>query len=223
MTEEEWLASEDPAAMLEALRKQNDRVGQGYDISDRKLRMFACACLRAEPHFPRLRNAMIAQSLRLAEGHADGTIDAARLATGVFRHNDSATWLYQAQAAACCWSCAAEGAVEVVSLATGSHEEEEAEESSRRCADLLRDIFGNPFRPVGLSAGWLTGDVLALAHAAYDERSLPSGHLDTARLTILSDALEDAGCADSIVLSHLRSAGPHVRGCWAIDLLTGRE
>lgn len=243
MTEAEWLASEDPAAMLNALRKQDDRAGRGHDISDRKLRLFACACLRAEPHFPRLRNAMIAQSLRLAEGHADGTIDAARLATGVFRHNDSATWLYQAQAAACCWSCAAEGAVEVVSLATGSHEEEEAEESSRRCADLLRDIVGSPFRPMTLPPNpdcsacggsgtfvvgngedaerircrccpWLTPTVVSLAQAAYGERGRQwvgrkhdhdeasgwekSGHLDPFRLSLVTDALEEAGCPQDV-------------------------
>jgi hypothetical protein len=49
---------------------------------------------------------------------------------------------------------------------------------------------------------------------------LHSGHLDNARLAVLSDALEEAGCDDAI-LSHLRSPGPHVRGCWAVDLCLG--
>src|SRR5262249_31345590 len=89
--------------------------------------------------------------------------------------------------------------------------------------DLLRDIFGNPFCPVRCPPAWRTADVLALARAAYDERILPSGELDPQRLLILADALEEAGCANPEILNHLRGPGPHVRGCWALDLLTGRE
>jgi hypothetical protein len=59
-----------------------------------------------------------------------------------------------------------------------------------------------------------------LAQVAYDERNLPSWELDPARL---ADALEEAGCADADILSHLRGPGPHVRGCWAVDLLLGKE
>jgi hypothetical protein len=62
-----------------------------------------------------------------------------------------------------------------------------------------------------------------LAQAVYDERELPSGHLDAARLAVLADMLEEAGCADAHLLGHLRSAGPHVRGCWAVDVLIGKE
>jgi hypothetical protein len=61
-----------------------------------------------------------------------------------------------------------------------------------------------------------------LARAAYDNRTLPAGTLDTARLAVLADALEDAGCTDAEVLMHRRSGGPHVRGCWAIDALLGQ-
>jgi hypothetical protein len=85
--------------------------------------------------------------------------------------------------------------------------------------DLLRDIFGNPFRPVSISPGWLTPTVTNLATAAYEERILPSGELDSARLAVLADALEEAGCDSADVLSHLREPGPHVRGCWVVDLL----
>jgi hypothetical protein len=70
---------------------------------------------------------------------------------------------------------------------------------------------------------WNGGTVRHLAQAAYEERSLPSGELDTARLAVLADALEEAGCADAAILSHLRGPGPHVRGCWAVDLLLGKE
>jgi hypothetical protein len=64
--------------------------------------------------------------------------------------------------------------------------------------------------------------VVALAQAAYEQRELPAGTLDIARIAILSDALEDAGCTDAELLGHLRGPGPHVRGCWAVDLLLGK-
>jgi hypothetical protein len=97
-----------------------------------------------------------------------------------------------------------------------------AEELAAQAA-LLRDVFGNPFRPVLLDPAWLTQEVSSLAHAAYDNRLLPQGNLDSARLAVLADALLDAGCADAELLAHLRSPGPHVRGCWPVDLLTGRS
>ncbi|MBY0228961.1 MAG: hypothetical protein K2W96_06765 [Gemmataceae bacterium] len=84
-------------------------------------------------------------------------------------------------------------------------------------------LFGNPIRPSGVDPVWRNSTVQSLARAAYQERSLPSGHLDNARLAVLSDALEEAGCADGAVLSHLRFPGPHVRGCWALDLVLDKE
>jgi hypothetical protein len=84
-----------------------------------------------------------------------------------------------------------------------------------------------PFRPLpALSASllsWNDALVVRLAQAAYEHRILPSGHLDPQHLAVLADALEDAGCANPDVLSHLRGAGPHVRGCWPVDLLLDRE
>jgi hypothetical protein len=90
-------------------------------------------------------------------------------------------------------------------------------------AALLRDLFGNPCRPVTLSPAWRTPEVLALAQAAYDNRTLPAGTLEPARLSVLADALVDAGCDNGDLLGHLRGQGPHVRGCWAVDLLLGKS
>jgi hypothetical protein len=84
---------------------------------------------------------------------------------------------------------------------------------------LLRDILGNSLRPPCIAPEWLAwngGTVTRLAAAVYDERAFD-------RLPVLADALEDAGCADQEVLSHLRGPGPHVRGCWALDLLLGKQ
>ena len=64
--------------------------------------------------------------------------------------------------------------------------------------------------------------MVALARAAYDQRELPSGALDTTRLAVLADALEEAGCDQADLLTHLRGPGPHVRGCWVVDLILGK-
>jgi hypothetical protein len=84
-------------------------------------------------------------------------------------------------------------------------------------------MFGNPFRPVTVSPTWQTPEVISLAQAAYDERVLPAGTLNATRLAVLADALEDAGCTNPDILNHLRGPGPHVRGCWALDLLLGKS
>jgi hypothetical protein len=92
-------------------------------------------------------------------------------------------------------------------------------------AGLLRDLF-NPFLPVAVDPSWLAwhgGAAGKLARAVYEERELPSGHLDSDRLAVLADMLEEASCADAALLGHLRGPGPHVRGCWAVDLLLGRS
>jgi hypothetical protein len=98
-----------------------------------------------------------------------------------------------------------------------------AEDEGSAQSQLLRDLFGNPFRPVALDPAWLSPTVTALAQAAYEERSLPSGELDLARLKVLADAIEEAGCPDQAILDHLRGPGPHVRGCWPVDLVLGRK
>jgi hypothetical protein len=94
-------------------------------------------------------------------------------------------------------------------------------------ACYLRDLFGNPFHPAALDPAWLAwhdGLIRQLAQAAYQERQLPSGHLDPDRLAVLADALEEAGCTDQEILGHLRQPGAvHVRGCHVVDLLLAKE
>ena len=91
---------------------------------------------------------------------------------------------------------------------------------------MFRCVFGNPFRPVTISPdvlAWNDATVVRLAQTAYEERHLPEGTLDNGRLAVLADALEEAGCTDTAILGHLRGPGPHVRGCWAVDLLLGKS
>jgi hypothetical protein len=96
------------------------------------------------------------------------------------------------------------------------------EAQEKLLAHLLRDILGNPFRPVVLDPAWRTSTVKALAKTAYLRREIPSGVLDPDRLGVLADALADAGCDNEELLGHLRGPGPHVRGCWALDLVRPR-
>jgi hypothetical protein len=89
----------------------------------------------------------------------------------------------------------------------------------RELAALLRDIFGNPWPPVSLVPGWLSwhdGYVQRLAETIY------ASH-DFSAMPILADALEEAGCTEAALLGHLRGPGPHVRGCWALDAILGKE
>ncbi|MGE3805752.1 MAG: hypothetical protein AB7K24_13840 [Gemmataceae bacterium] len=121
---------------------------------------------------------------------------------------------------------AAQQAVFAAELPNGSESSERAHAERSAQAELVREIFGNPFRPVTADESWLTWKdhtVPKLAQAAYDERQLPSGHIDTKRLAMLADALEEAGCTSEDVLAHLRGPGPHVRGCWVVDLVLSKD
>jgi len=82
---------------------------------------------------------------------------------------------------------------------------------------IMRDVFGNPFRPIVLDPHWLTPTVLALANQMYESR-------DVTMMPILADALQDAGCDNDDILNHCRDEKQvHVRGCWVVDLVLGKS
>lgn len=78
------------------------------------------------------------------------------------------------------------------------------------------DIFGHLFRPVTIHPHWQTSSVVDLADAIYNERAFD-------RMPYLADALMDAGCDNDDMIQHCRGPGPHVKGCWVVDLLLGKE
>jgi hypothetical protein len=206
MTEAEWLVCENPGRMLAQV------VGR---LSPRKLLLFGAAIVRRHPNLLELYAAR--DALDLVERYADGQASEAELAAklarfpgllGALSGLDGVALAFAAE-----WLRRLDSRLPV------------RERERRIQADLLREIAGNPFRQPCLDPAWLeANDGLAvwLAQTAVDERRLPEGHLDGTRLAILGDALEEAGCCDEQVLSHLRVPGPHVLGCWATDLLTGR-
>ena len=84
-------------------------------------------------------------------------------------------------------------------------------------ASALREVFGNPFRPVTFSSEWRTETATAIARQMYESR-------DFGAMPILADALQDAGCDSDEVLNHCRhTSAPHVRGCWVVDLVLGKN
>ena len=91
-----------------------------------------------------------------------------------------------------------------------------AEELLIEQADTIRELFGNPFRPVVLNPRWLTSTVIGIAESI-------DRHAQYHNMPILADALEEAGCDNSDILTHCRADQPHARGCWVLDLLTGRK
>jgi hypothetical protein len=205
----------------------------GAEVSHRKLRLFMVACCR------RVWHALDDEDYRqaavvVAERFADWLASAEELADQFGELTDgnpvhiwddcvNATVADFAEFDAI--SCAQAEAFEAMVKAYGEDydRKEEVERSEGRSqARLLRCVFGNPFRAVSFPPAWRTADVTALAEAAYHHRRMPAGTLRPSRLAVLADALEEAGCTSAALLGHLRERGPHVRGCWAIDLALGR-
>ncbi|AMV27454.1 hypothetical protein VT84_23845 [Gemmata sp. SH-PL17] len=225
MIEAEWLIEYDPVLMLEFLRSKS---------SDRKLRLSVCACVRRIWRL--LEDDRSQEAVEEAERFADGIgwpqdrrelcHRASEAYTEIHdRRNEYPDGLGQARIFA---AQAAEH-----SARTPEEFENYAEEvvkavlACSRCAgykfaepdalvSILRDIFGNPFRPVTFSSVWRTSTAVALAGQMYESR-------DFGAMPILADALQDAGCDSADVLNHCREAAVHVRGCWVVDLVLGKE
>jgi hypothetical protein len=207
VTEAEWLACADPQKMLAFLRGK---------ASERKLRLFAAACCRRS--WPLLTDARSRKAVEVAERYADGMVNERGLR---FAFSCAADAFAYAASAHTADAQAAAGAANAARPEAGYYARYVTPRKEH--PGPLRDLFGPlPFRPVTVSPGWQAPQVVAQAQAAYDERELPAGTLDPIRLAVLADALEEAGCTDQTALEHLRGAGPHARGCWAVDLLLGK-
>ncbi|WP_238603034.1 hypothetical protein [Fimbriiglobus ruber] len=212
MTESEWLTSTDPTPMLEFLRGK---------ASDRKLRLFAVACCRRLFHLIDDVDAHLV--VEVAERYADGqATETERAAAEV--HVDAAETAIDAAlfssislegrpAFGATWGVRAAVAAAEQGIEWG--EAEDAPESETLAhVHLLRCIF-NPFAPP-FDPRWQTPTVLSLAQGIYTDRAFD-------RLPILADALEEASCDNPDLLNHCRSETVHTRGCWALDLLLGRN
>jgi len=222
MTEEEWLDATNPEAMERLLVNT---------ASPRKLRLYAVACCRR------------IWRLILSEEDRDAVAVAERLADGLATNSERRTAVKRTSpsgqsdrciAAECALAVdAAQAAVSTAdhaALAVGWEQspfeyelgvwgpaaEQGKDREHAAQTGLLRDIFGNPFRPVTFDPAWRTRTAVSLAGQMYESR-------DFGAMPILADAIEDAGCASDDVLDHCRGPGPHVRGCWVVDLVLGKE
>jgi hypothetical protein len=217
MTEEEWLQSSKPSEMFDILGKR---------ATGRRLQLFAVACVLQiweQSTDPRLRCV-----IRVAERQADSRANEEEKLQALNSLDDymdefcehdvtpsvppslfaEPFFTKDASEVACCIA-------ETAKYQHDGFDGIDAEIEFEQCG-FLRDIFGNPFRPVDFDARWRTSDVLGLARAIYEDRTFD-------RLPILADALMDAGCADEQIIAHCRGDGPHVRGCWVVDLVLGKE
>jgi hypothetical protein len=164
------------------------------------------------------------EAVRCAEEYADGLLTANDLAEAANAAWDAHLQLHDAEYHA---SKAAVWVAEVTAEFAASETADAAisatvcdpndpEEDGNYQASSLRCIFGNPFRPVTFDLSWLTSTVVALATGIYQDRAFD-------RMPILADALQDAGCENEDILNHCRGEGVHVRGCWLVDLILGKE
>jgi hypothetical protein len=241
VTEAEWLASRDLAAMVEA-------VGELwlYRLSGRKMRLVACAATRRVWHL--LTRKESRRAVTVAERDAEGRSSADEVHDALMAADEAAGDLSDmihvaelvgdagrlvvararcaaaSAAAAACSDGTVDGtAFDALEEALSALREEKTKGAEAAMCALFREVFGSPSRTVAGDVPWRTPPVLRLARAASKERELPGGELDAARLAVLADALEEAGCSDRAVLKHLRGAGPHCRGCWALDEVLAKE
>lgn len=228
MTEAEWLVCEEPEIPLLYLMDS--------EVGNRKLRLFGCACVRRV--WCDLGDDRLRRSLEVAERFADGLATPRQLASArmiaqglcegigdiIADHGPMAVAAICAQGVSGFTVAESTGAVAAEARSDEGASWASAHEQEQRAqAGILRDIFGNPFKPVVIEEAWLTPAIIMLAQAAYDTRKLPVGSLDPNCLVVLADALEETGCANEDVLGHLRQAGQvHFRGCWVIDLILGK-
>jgi hypothetical protein len=225
MTEQEWLTAIDPHYLFKKVH--------GF-MFERKLRLFAIACCN---RVSTLCNDSLAMNwLSVAEMYADGQAQKpqrqnaegeAHRAGTVNGYLVVCTLHKRANEAASRSSSFSADAVARAAVPEFFESTKDTEKWSRVLrserqkefnaqADLLRDIFGNPFRPITLLPEWRTSTVLALATGIYEEKAFD-------RMPILADALGDAGCDNEEILQHCRSETVHTRGCFVVDLILGKE
>ncbi|MGE3808854.1 MAG: hypothetical protein AB7K24_29670 [Gemmataceae bacterium] len=241
MTESDWQECEDPARLLRGLRKL------GVVVPARKYRQFACACCRrVEALLNDVDRATLVELERQAQTCLRKDLLKLRreLRQVAYRPSESAAHACARLAVEVATAPKATEAAKChlnAARAIGERDQPRprttpdltlsvrwappiSSEELVYQAHLLREIVGSPFRLVAVDPDWLRWHdrtVVKLAQVAHEEREIPSGLLDAARLAIVADALEEAGCTSTELLAHLRGPGPHVRGCWALDRLLG--
>jgi hypothetical protein len=219
MTEVQWLSTTDALVLLRALPTP----------SVRKSELFACGCCRHLWH--KMTDPRTRRALELAELFIDGAASREELlgACGPARAVENGYILIDKArgyrvtdhaasiAAGCCLSIADHDPSVVARANYFLSSSDDIPGEWKHQSDLVRCIFGNPYRLGICSAEWRTDTVLALARQMYDSREFGA-------MPILADALQDAGCENAVILGHCRDTNcVHVRGCWVVDSVLGKE
>lgn len=205
MTEAEWRDAVEPHSLLAYLQESGS-------VSDRKLRLFAVACVRRVWVWI---HPLGQRAVEVAEAFADGAADAGELRAARLACQGlggDAAWYPAVTNPA----IAARNSARSVQTGVAKNPllgNEAAELLAQ--AELVREIFGNPFQHIAVDAAWKNPRVLTLARNLYSDRGFE-------RMTELAAALVQVGCAEGALLAHCASPGSHVRGCWALDLLLGQ-
>ena len=224
ITETEWHSTLCPYTLLNHIQ---------YTTNDRKWRLLAVASVREIEHW--VTEDCCRKMMDLAERHSDGlvtdeTIESLRHhATRVAWPSQTGIAPYTAdfvasqvgiaeKGADCVWRARwVHGMVWQVIMAMGTRytDETRALRDESDC-QLIREIFGNPFRPMALDAAWHAPTVIGIARSIYEQKQF-------SHMPLLADALEEAGCHLSDVLHHCRSGEQHWRGCWLLDVLLAKD
>jgi hypothetical protein len=217
MTEQDWLSYSAPEPMFAFL---------GEKATLRKMRLFAVACCRRVWHL--IRDERSCHAVEIAERFADGRANrrerkAAELGAKSARFEGRVTSADNAAMFAVCHSSregawmniAGDTATQAAWAMSPNGEAPDAAEYAAQAA-IVRELYGNPFRPCHLDSSGRSPAVVQMARTIYEDRRFEF-------LPFLADALEEAGCTDASILNHCREPGEHVRGCWLLDLILGKE
>jgi hypothetical protein len=212
--EQHWLTSESPASLLHTAK-------QLKVLKPRRAMLFACGCYRLV--WDKIALAHVRETVEKAEGKADRKVTPEELRKRPRYVSGYATYDTQNLLQLSLGSLVTPKMIPThiawlvrAAIDPTKHDHANKWEACKPQADLVREIFGNPYRSVKFDKAWRTDTAVALAKQMYDAREF-SG------MPILADALQDAGCDNDDVLSHCRDANQtHVRGCWVVDLVLGK-
>jgi len=236
MTESDWLTGTDFAAMARFAAER---------LSARRRRLMAVAFCRAVVHL--VSHPELLRALDVIERSADGAAAAGELDAARQTCRNLALASYEVYAregnypphalSEVAWAiafaatnpmptvdvgtraltAAVEARTGVVLVVPVSSAEFDAanELQSRIMRGVVWEVAGNPFR-LSDFAPWRTDTAMALARQMYAASEFSA-------MPILADALQDAGCDDEDVLRHCRDACEHVKGCWVVDGVLGKE
>jgi hypothetical protein len=227
-TEADWLAGTDATRMLNSI---------GRMASKRKLRLIACAWSRRLWHL--LADERSRHAVEVAERFADGraseqerldAVHAARKAAfGMIAPEQRRVvraWAQIPDSPAACAALAAastayhDDAVYQAAIETCHHVlrllyANDHSKGHASSVELVREVFGNPFRPVVIEQGWLIPGVVELARTIYEDLAFD-------RMPELAATLEQVRCDNRHILAHCWESSEHVRGCWVVDLILGK-